>query len=136
MKAAHFKSFPEFGFDYKKTHVNSNRTKYIISEGGILVHESTVFNRLFLLRLIDEKGPAIGDCYTNEHYRGRSIYPSMLNKLAEELLIAQRHKEIFVVVDHDNTSSIRGIEKAGFKLHSKIETNRYLFFYLNIKVIN
>jgi hypothetical protein len=45
-------------------------------------------------------------------------------------------KEVFIIVNTDNKSSVRGIEKAGFKLHSKIQAKRFLLFYFNLKMDN
>lgn len=121
-------------FTEKITRISSNKTKYELFDGPILVHESTIHTTLFFLKLIDKTGPAIGDCYTNPNYRGQSIYPTMIGKIAGELLTDKNNETVFIIVDYDNVSSIKGIEKAGFKLYAKVNTYRFLFFYLKIKI--
>ena len=125
----------DLNFTEKITQISKNKTKYELYDGKILVHESTVHKKLFFLKLIDKIGPAIGDCYTNPVYRGQSIYPSMISKIARKLLVEKNNKVVFMIVDSNNENSKHGIEKAGFKLYAKIETYRFLFFYLKIKII-
>ncbi|WP_395053486.1 hypothetical protein [Flavobacterium sp.] len=119
-----------------KSTISNKKIKYEVFDKKILVHESTVYKKLHFLKLINKTGPAIGDCFTNNEYRGQSIYPSMLSLIVKELLFEKNNEEVCIIVDHDNIGSIKGIEKAGFKLHSKIETCRFLFIYYNTKFIN
>lgn len=121
-------------YELKITKPSVNKTKFEILHESTVIHESTVFNRLYFLKLIDKVGPAIGDCITHKDYRGQSIYPKVINNITHKLLFKNNHEEVFVIVEHDNHNSIRGIEKAGFKIHSRVETSRFLLFYLNIKV--
>ena len=121
-------------FKEKITVINTKKTKYELFDGTILVHESTVHKKLFFLKLIDKIGPAIGDCYTNPNYRGQSIYPDMISKIAKNLLLDPNNQYVFMIVNQNNESSKHGIIKAGFKQYAKIETFRFLFFYLKIKI--
>lgn len=136
ISADDFKTLGDIGYNVIKKKKTPNKTKYKIIENEVLIHESAVYKKLFFLRIINKVGPAIGDCFTNPDYRGKSIYPLMLNKISKELLFQKKYREVFVIVDHDNINSIKGIEKAGFKLFSKIKTTRFLFFYLNTKITN
>jgi hypothetical protein len=86
-----------------------------------------------LLRPINKKGLAIGECYTKEEFKGKSIYPFVINYIAREEILKNNQTEVFIVVNRDNSSSIRGIEKAGFKLHTKIQASRFLFFHYHVK---
>jgi hypothetical protein len=85
-----------------------------------------------LLRLKYKKGPAIVECFTNEEFKGKSIYPFVINYIAKDVIINNNQKEVFIIVNSDNVSSIRGIEKAGFTIHTKIKANRFLFFHYNV----
>ena len=53
-------------------------------------------------------------CETAEHARGMGLYPSVLAYISK-IYFSQ---EIFIAVEKNNTSSIRGIEKAGFKSYA------------------
>lgn len=106
------------GFVVQKT-VSGNLMKYFIQDNGTFVHESYLFPKLHLLKLLDRKGPAIGQCVTSKQYRGKSIYPFVINKIARETLDSG-HDEVFIVVNVDNIASIKGIEKAGFKKYAQI----------------
>lgn len=107
--------------------------KYILTYDGVIVHQSLLFPKLRLLQLLGKTGPAIGDCVTHEQYRGRSIYPFVIGKMAVDAL-ASGVGEVFIVVGTDNVSSIRGIEKAGFKKLARIATTRWLGRYWNVRI--
>ena len=54
-------------------------------------------------------------CYVDPSYRGKGIYPYMLVYLARKVFQVQSDNKIYISTDCKNCSSIRGIEKAGFK---------------------
>ena len=53
--------------------------------------------------------------YVDPEYRGKGIYPYMLVYLARKLFQKEDGSKIYIRADYKNYSSIRGIEKAGFK---------------------
>ena len=117
-------------FDYKlKISVNRSNIVYSLINNTELVHKSVLFKKVHLLNAISERGEVIGDCYTDIKYRGEGIYPKMLNKIAKEYTKTHSDCNLFIVVDKSNLSSIRGIEKSGFKLYKSLRTKRFLFFY-------
>lgn len=126
--------FPKLDYQIDKLEIDSNKTKFSITIDKICIHKSFLFKRLNILKLIHRKGPTIGDCVTIPEYKGRSIYPFVINYIAKEVL--KNTNEVFIIVNSDNLSSIRGIEKAGFKLHTKIQAKRILLFYFNLKLNN
>lgn len=107
------------------------KTKYEILDNGKFVHESFVFQKLHLLKILGKTGPAIGQCATSENYRGQAIYPFVINRIASEILSGKTAREVFIIVNSDNIPSIRGIEKAGFNLYAKIKAKRFLLFYFD-----
>lgn len=125
-------STPNFKYKIEKNLVKK-KWCYTINEGDTLVHKSYVFEKVHLLRLFNKKGPVIGDCYTNKSYRGQAIYPNVINRIANEILNNQA-KEIFMVVNQDNKSSIRGIEKAGFTKFADVKSSRWLCFYFSKRI--
>ncbi len=130
-----FETLPDLTYEIKKTKLSSTKIKYELYDGKTLVHESTLHKKLFFLKIVDKIGPSIGDCFTNQLYRGHSIYPKMLNYITKELFFEQNIDEVFMIVEKNNFNSIRGIEKAGFTYFASIDTHRIFFLYFKIKVI-
>jgi len=54
-------------------------------------------------------------CYVAPQYRGRKIYPCMLIYLAKKCFERQAGKAVYISADYENTASIRGMQKAGFR---------------------
>lgn len=131
MKEADLVALPDIGFSIQ-TDIAAGKKRYFIMDGPTLVHQSFVFEKLNVLKLIGKKGPAIGDCMTMTAYKGRSIYPYVINRMACEMLTVQAIPEVFIIVNSDNISSIRGIEKAGFKHKTGIRAKRFLLFYFDV----
>lgn len=53
-------------------------------------------------------------CYVTPQYRGKGIYPCMLNYLAGKVFENHAEREVYISAGYNNYASIRGIEKAGF----------------------
>lgn len=123
--------FPRVPYELKSDKLPDGKTKYSMEDDGNFVHKSIVFGKLNVLKLLGKSGPAIGDCATSESYRGQSIYPYVINKIASKLLDKKKAKEVFIIVNSDNASSIRGIEKAGFERFASIKAKRFLVFYFD-----
>lgn len=126
---------PDLGFDIQTEMLPKGKKKYFITENGVSVHNSLLFNKLNILKLIQKKGPAIGDCFTNPDFRGKSIYPFVISHISNETLIENKIKEVFIIVNSDNRSSIRGIEKAGFEKVASIKARRWLLFYFKKEIL-
>jgi|GEM_PF-608692 len=125
-------NLPMIEYEIKKEIISSSTTRYFINYNGLFVHHSFLYKKKRVLKVINRKGPIIGDCVTAIDFRGKSIYPFVLNYIVKDYFSNKKNKEIFVLVANKNLNSIRGIEKSGFKLHSKIKAKRFLFFYYNI----
>lgn len=86
-----------------------------LDEGGIQ-HISWIYyhhhpNRVLCLTPMDAE---IKYALTLERFRGQGLYPRVLRSIAGYLR-EKRFRRVFICVSEDNRSSIRGIEKAGFK---------------------
>jgi len=125
---------PEMPYKVLSEEDSKGRKKYFIIENGQIIHSSLLFRKLNVLRLVSEKGPAIGDCVTIPEYKGKSIYPFVIRQIAAEILLSKQSKKVFILVHPENTSSIRGIEKAGFRLLAKITAKRFFLFYYDVKI--
>jgi len=124
--------FKNLDYPIQVAQISPNKKQFFITDDGLLVHQSFLFKKLFLLKIINEVGPTIGDCNTLEAYKGKSIYPYVINYIAKEELLHNNQKEVFIIVNSNNESSIRGIEKAGFKTHTKIKAKRFLVFHFGV----
>jgi len=128
-------TFTKLNYTINKELQNKNKIRYSIVEKDKIVHESFLFKKLFILRFIKKKGPTIGDCKTIEAFRGKSIYPYVIHHIAKEQILNHNKKEVFIIVNSDNINSIKGIEKAGFILHTKIKAKRFFIFHYNVNKI-
>lgn len=94
---------------------------FIAHENEFLEHISWVYyagnpNRLLKLGKNDAE---IKYCLTLQKYRGRGIYPVVLQEIIQ-YLVQRGIKNTYICVKEDNVASIRGIEKAGFKFIKEI----------------
>lgn len=126
-------NFPVLDYSIEQEVVSRNKKRYYIKAASKVIHESFLFEKLFVLRLIGKTGPTIGDCRTVEAFKGKSIYPYVINHIAREEILKNHRNEVFIIVSPNNLSSVKGIEKAGFQLHTKVKAKRFLFFHFNIK---
>jgi hypothetical protein len=133
MKRNAVADFPTLDFAIKNEQVSKNKKRFFIQVEGKVIHESFLFEKLFVLRLIDKTGPTIGDCRTVEAFKGKSIYPYVINHIAGVEIGKHNREEVFIIVSPNNLSSIKGIEKAGFIIHTKVTGKRFLFFHFSVK---
>jgi hypothetical protein len=113
--------------------VKKGKTRYFIKDNGLVIHESFLYSKIYLLKSIKKQGPVIGDCKTIKSHRGQSIYPYVINHIARDVFDNNINNEVFMVVDTTNVNSIKGIEKAGFHRVASIKAKRWLWFYLKRK---
>ncbi|RZJ34884.1 MAG: hypothetical protein EOO51_07875 [Flavobacterium sp.] len=124
---------PQIGYEIETEKIGKGVARYFIVDKEIPVHSSFLYSSRRILSLLNKKGPVIGDCVTNADYRGKSIYPFVINKIAREQLHSGL-SEVFINVNPDNVSSIRGIEKAGFQFFAHIRAKRFLLFYFDVNI--
>ncbi len=100
---------------------------YVMQEGKI-AHTSYVIPKCGKFPFLKKNDHEIGPCYTAPEFRGRGIYPDVIR------FICARFSELagvfYMIVDEGNTSSIRGIEKAGFVCIGKVRKTRILKRYV------
>ena len=126
-------AFEDIGYKIEQEKVTENKERFFIADNHKVIHQSFLFQKLFLLNIINKKGPAIGECSTIPEYKGKSIYPFVINYIARQELTSSSSKEVFIIVNSNNISSIKGIEKAGFTLHTKIKAKRFLVFHFAVQ---
>ncbi len=128
-------AFPDIGYTIQTETISKNKIKYFIVEKGISIHNCFLFNKIYLLGLINKKGPVIGDCYTNPDYRGKSIYPFVISYIVNKMVFNENMKEVFIIISKSNLSSIAGVEKTGFKRYASITASRWLWFYFDKNIV-
>lgn len=71
--------------------------------------------------------------YVDNNYRGRSIYPNIINWLIDEAKIKKELDVYFLAIEEGNRSSIKGATKVGFKYFSTYKFYRFLKLTFNKK---
>jgi len=66
-------------------------------------------------------------CLTLPEYRGRGLYPGALRAI-QRYLKRRGYEKCFICVRDDNRSSIRGIEKSGFRLAGRTRLRKIFGF--------
>ena len=84
-------------------------------------------NRIIMLKPNEAE---IKYCLTSKKYRGHGIYPAVLNVISN-YLYNKGYVRVYVCVNNDNYASIRGIEKAGFKLVGKVKLKKIIGFQIS-----
>lgn len=91
---------------------------------GVIVHQSMMVGRNPKFSFLRENEYEIGPCMTTEEYRGLGIYPYVLGICVRALPDGERG-EHYMFVSPDHLSSIRGVEKAGFRVIGHVERRRF-----------
>lgn len=77
-------------------------------------------------KIAREDAGYIGPCYTHPLYRGKGLYPYVLNKICE-LLKKEGKNAAFINTKTTNKASARGITKAGFNAIAEVSHLRLMF---------
>jgi hypothetical protein len=123
-----FVPFRDISFPVSKKLLGDGRVRYFIVDQGRTVHATTLFPKVRLLRLIGIQGPVVGDGITIPEYRGRSMLPFMISYIAKDVFDSGQ-PALYGVVNRNNASSIRGLDKAGYTKYGEIQAKRFLFWY-------
>lgn len=86
---------------------------YVQDRDGRMAHYSYVLPKIPTFPFMGRHDLEIGPCVTDDAYRGRGIYPAVLRAIRARRTDARR---LWVMAEAENTPSLRGIEKAGFRL--------------------
>jgi len=99
---------------------------------GEIAHESWAsFDTLLPSQFgFDSRFPVIGYSHTVPKYRGKSIYPAVLNYILHDLRTRNISSNAYILVSPENKASIRGIEKAGFELVAHLKGLRIVGFHI------
>lgn len=113
--------------------LEQNGDEFTITKQGQLVHRSRIFHKSHLLSNFHFTQPliTIGDCLTDDQFRGMGIYPKVISYLGKKF--SPSH-QVYILVAPDNVPSIKGIEKAGFTFMARLQGFRFLIFYFKKKL--
>ena len=123
-------NFKEFSLINKpkiEISIIDKRICYFVKDKNMIIHKSFVFPNVYLLNAIKRKGYVIGNCYTAKSHRGLSLFLFVINQIAKNIG-RNKGKDVYVIVNSDNISSIKGIEKAGFSKIYTLKAKRWLWF--------
>lgn len=98
--------------------------EYQILIDNQIVSKCQVVGWLPIFPFMKRNGIHIGPCETIEKHRGKGVYPYLLNLIQRDF-----KNPCFMIVDENNISSIKGVEKAGFKVFAngyKTKFGRYV----------
>lgn len=128
-------------FSRKKFTYISRVYYWIISKGkacifyledleGELVHTAYVIPKCSKFTFMSTYDYEIGPCFTYEKYRGQGIYGKMLKYISG--YIGEDCTNFYVLVRPENKSSIKGMEKSGYKLCGQADKSKWLKIYKKI----
>ena len=90
-----------------------------VNKNGNVMHTSYVIPKCFKFPFLNKNEYEIGPCNTIAEFRGQGIYPKVLNYITHT--VGTEDTKFYMIVDSENVSSVRGIEKAEFKKIGEIE---------------
>lgn len=100
---------------------------FVRDDDGKLMHTSYAIPKCFKFPFMQRGDWEIGPCYTYEQFRGQGIYPNVLRYIVMNL--SKNENTFYVVVNKENNSSIKGIEKAGFVQVGCVAKTKFLKRY-------
>lgn len=98
------------------------RIFYVMHHGNV-VHYSYLMPKFFKLSFMSRDDLHIGPCFTSPSYRGRGIYPYMVNHIVKRNF--RRGRRFLAIVNENNVKSIKGLYKAGFAYVGDLEKDRF-----------
>ena len=118
------KDFP-FTIDF-----SAKESQFIIEHAGKLIHKSRLFTKSLLLKRFGYKQPfvTIGDCVTDDNFRGKGIYPTVIRHIIRKF--AATH-DVYMLVAPTNIASIQGIKKAGLIPLARLQCLKIGPIYIN-----
>ena len=95
---------------------------HILYKDSQVVHYSVVLPKCYKFPFMNKKDIEIGPCWTHPDYRGKGIYPKMLNVICNRF--AKNKENAWIFCEENNHASQRGILKAGFSFVGKGEKTK------------
>ena len=99
---------------------------YSVFDGNIEIHYSYVTKHCYKFPFMRKHDLQIGNCFTDEKYRGLGIYPFVIGEVVQKYLESDCRGDVFMLIEQDNFASQNGVEKVGFEKVSSIRTKKIL----------
>ena len=84
--------------------------EYDVVIDNTIVSKAVLISKVPVYKFLPKNGIHICYCETVPEARGKGYYPLLLKYIQNDML----NQDFYMIVDEDNISSIKGIEKAGF----------------------
>jgi predicted acetyltransferase len=103
--------------------IKANSILFAVTDNKQVIHTSFVQFKSRYKILIHElhETPLIGNCWTDDKYRGQGLYPKTI-QLAAESLFKSGYKKVLISCAVNNIASRKGIEKAQFNLVQELKS--------------
>ncbi|MEH6596312.1 MAG: hypothetical protein V7736_12285 [Colwellia polaris] len=107
--------------------IKANSILFAITDKQKVIHTSFVQFKSRYKKIIQEpyNTPLIGNCWTDNEYRGNGLYPQTIY-FAAESLFKDDYKRVLISCAVNNIPSIKGIQKAQFNLVKQLKS--YILF--------
>lgn len=98
-----------------------------VKHNNEIIHYTHVIPYIYKFNFLKKNDYEIGPCMTNKNYRGEGIYKVVLTKVVQKF--KEKNRNFYMIVSKKNISSIKGIEKSGFKLVGEVKKSPILGIY-------
>lgn len=107
--------------------IKAHSVLFAVTDQKKVIHTSFVQFKSRYKTIIHEPydTPLIGNCWTDNQYRGNGLYPTTIH-LAAESLFTNDYDRVLISCAVNNIPSIKGIEKAQFNLVKQLKS--YILF--------
>lgn len=120
-----FRSVHSFLWKFASVLCKIGRGKYVeyllVNENNEIVSKAEVVSWIPIFSFMPKNGYHIGPCNTVPKERGKGYYPYLLSRIIDDAPT----EDYYMIVDESNTSSIRGVIKAGFEEIGRGLKNRW-----------
>jgi RimJ/RimL family protein N-acetyltransferase len=83
-----------------------------LRDGNTIVHSSYLIPKNIRFPFMGKNDLQIGPCYTNENYRGKGIYTTVLKLIPQ--VLAEPNRTFWIFTTEHNFISQRAIERSGY----------------------
>ncbi len=108
---------------------------YSVFDNSKEVHYSYATKQCYKFPFMGKHDLQIGNCFTDENYRGYGIYPYVIQKAVQQHLTNNPKGDVYMLIEQSNIASQKGVEKVGFVKSSKLIIRR-LFGIFKLYEVN
>lgn len=101
-----------------------------LRDGKTIVHSSYLIPKNIRFPFMEQNDLQIGPCYTNENYRGKGIYTTVLKMIPT--VFNESKRTFWIFTTEQNLISQRAIERSGYKRIGSVLPEGFLRILKNI----